>query len=337
MDNQRRKFELKKITIADKIKIALRKVMGYREGKKFTIDTKPICRKYSDIELMKLATIEQKLKKALNENRNSNKITNGINERETESLLEWVVQNAREALEMNVDESLKDASLLGCCGMGQGITGITLQNMGLEPRILNANPNLDTKAGPHSFVVVEIPIVQKDGKVNNKPYLVDTTYRQFFLRNEVTTSCGEYIKDKKFGDRVAPLAGYWLLHMPGGKQFAEEILSKGFVELTEKSAKLYGDSFSLEEKEREDYTKVPTKKEMETGISGKTYIENMINPVREREIDYTTDELESWGINVKTPGILKDEIKFDIEQKKGQTTPEIGYDRNVNNDKEIEI
>ena len=337
MDNQRRNLELKKITIADKIMTTLRKVIGYREGKKFTIDTKPICRKYSDIELMKLATIEQKLKKALNENRNSNTITNGINERETENLLEWVVQNAREAFEMNVDEPLNDASLLGCCGMGQGITGITLQNMGLEPRILNANPNLNTKAGPHSFVVVEMPIVQNDGKVNNKPYLVDTTYRQFFLRNEVTTSCGEYIKDKKFGNRVAPLAGYWLLHMPGGKRFAQEILSKGFIELTEENAKLYGDSFSLEEKEREDYTKVPTRKEMDTGISGKTYIENMINPVKEREIDYTSEELESWNINVKTPGALKDEMNFVLGQKNGETTLRMRHGRNEINDKEVEI
>lgn len=336
MDNQRENLELKKITIVDKVRIALRKVLGYREGKKFILDTKPVFRKYSDIELMKLATIEQKLKRAINENRNNNAIINGINKQETESLLQWVVQNAREAFEMEFDEQLKEASLLGCCGLGQGITGITLQNMNLSPRILNANPNLNTKAGRHAFVVVEIPILQDDGKISNKPYLVDTTYRQFFLRNEVTTSCGEYIKDNKFGGRVAPLAGYWLLHMSGGKQFAEEILSKGFIELTEENAKFYGDSFTLEEKEREDYSKVPTRKEMKTGISGKTYIENMLNPIREQEIDYTSEELESWNINTKTPGILKDEMNF-IGQKNEENAPKTRYDRNTNSDKEVEL
>ena len=33
---------LKKINIVDKIRTFFRKTMGYREGKKFTIDTEPI-------------------------------------------------------------------------------------------------------------------------------------------------------------------------------------------------------------------------------------------------------------------------------------------------------
>lgn len=309
---------LKKINIVDKIRTFFRKTMGYREGKKFTIDTEPIEKKYTDIELMKLAAIEEKLKKAINENNHNNMLNKGINKDEAESLLQWVVQNAREALIKENDEPLKDADLLGWCGFGQGVTAITLQNMGLAPNILNANPTLNDKTGRHAFLAVEIPIVQSNGNINNIPYLVDTTYRQFFLRNEVTTSCGEYIKDKRFGNRVAPLAGYWLLQMPRGKQFAETILSKGFIELTEENAKLYGDSFTLEAANRKDYTKVPTKKERRTGISGKTYIKNMINPIQEEEIDFYEGEIDILKINTKTPGMLK--IKINSLEKKHQET-----------------
>lgn len=297
----------KRINIVDKIKTIFRKFMGYKEGKKFTIDTEPIYKKYTDIELMKLATVEEKLKKAINQNSHDNMISKGINKDEAESLLQWVVQNAREAFTKENKEPLKDADLLGWCGFGQGITAITLQNMGLSPNIANANPTLNDKAGRHAFLTVEIPIIQSNGDIKNIPYLVDTTYRQFFLREEVTTSCGEYIKDRRFGNKVAPLAGYWVLQMPKGKKFAETILSKGFIELTEENAKIYGDSFTLEEKNRKDNTKVPTKKERTTGISGKIYIKNMLKPFEE-EIDFYEGEIEALKINTKTPRMLKEKI-----------------------------
>ena len=48
------------------------------------------------------------MKKALNENLKQEKLTDGIKENEAESLLEWVVQNAREGLEKTAKKSLKE-------------------------------------------------------------------------------------------------------------------------------------------------------------------------------------------------------------------------------------
>lgn len=253
---------------------------------------------------MKLATIEEKLVDAIN---SPNK---GITKDEVEKLLARVVQNTREHFIDHNNKPLKDASLLGFCGFGQGITAVTLQNMGLTPKILNINPTFSNEAGRHDFLAVEFPIRQENGEVKGMPYLVDTTYRQFFLRNEITTTCGQYIKDKRFGNRVAPLAGYWVLQMPRGQEFAEAILSKGFMELTEENAKMYGDSFVLEETKRKDYTKVPTKKELITGVSGKTYIHNMLNPLQEEEIDFYEGEIEEKGFKVKTPRMIKRELNI---------------------------
>ena len=303
----------KKITIIDKIKNRFRKIMGYQEGKRFITDTEPILKKYTDINLMKIANIEDKLKKVLERNTKQQSLIDGIKENEAEVLLEWIVQNAREGLEKNYEESIKYMDLQGDCGLGQGITGFTLKGMGLNPNINNVNPTFGKKTGRHAFVTVDIPIKTEEGNIKNKLYLVDTTYRQFFLRDEGTISNGSYIKDKKFGGKVAPIAGYWVLKMENGKEFAQQLLEKGFIEFTEENAKIYGDGFVLEEKERRDYTKVPNKKEMITDIDGKTYISAVQALENQEEIDYEIEEFDKWGINIKTPLDKKEEMLKSIK------------------------
>lgn len=321
----------KKITIIDRIKNIFRKMMGYEDGKRFMIDTEPVLKKYTDINLMKIASIEEKLKKVLDENTKQEKLIDGIKENEAESLLEWVVQNAREGLIKDSNTSLKEMDLLGVCGLGQGITGITLQNMGLSPNINNVNPTFGMKTGRHAFVTVNIPIKDEEGNTNNKLYLVDTTYRQFFLRDEVTTSCGEYIKDKKFGNKVAPLAGYWVLKMEKGREFAQELLEKGFIEFTEENAKIYGDGFVLEEKERKDYTNVPNKGEMETGINGKTYISNVNDVKYQQEMDFDREEFDECGIDIITPFMKREQMLKSMENIQKQET-----EQNIQKDRENE-
>lgn len=293
----------KKITIYDKLKQKIIDILGYKEGKKFIIDTKPKMEEYSELRLMKLANIEEKLKKAVKANREGKQ--QGIIEQEAEEILKWTVQNARN--ELSKDGDLQEESLLGCCGFGQAVTTQTLRNMGLNPNVCNVNPTIEKNAGRHAFVTVNIPIKTAE-KIEEKMYLVDTTFRQFFLRDEVTNSSGKFIKDKEFGNKVAPIAGYWLLKMQGGKEFAEELLSKGYIELTEENAKLYGDSFILEGKERKNPTRIPNKKELITGIDGKEYIKNINNPELQEEIDYDIEEFDDFGINIKTPLMQKQEL-----------------------------
>lgn len=298
---------LKKITILDRLRSLFASGRGIQEGKKFTLDTEPLMQEYSDIELMNLANIEEKMKKALIENQINGKLVNGITKDEAEKMLQWVVQAARNVLKEYVSDSFKDESLLGWCGFGQALTGTTLQELGLEPNILNANPHIGADTGRHAFLTVEMPIVQENGEVKNYPYLVDTTFRQFFLRNEVTTSQGTFIKDKRFGNRVAPLAGYWLLQMPGGEKLAEQLLSKGFIELNEDSAKLYGDAFVLEETRRKNPTQVPKEKELKTGISGKLYLKNLTHPLEQEKIDFDEEELAPEKEKMKTPMRIRKE------------------------------
>ena len=257
---------------------------------------------------MRLASIEEKLKKAINQNKDEQSIVAGIEEKEAEMLLQWVVQNAREGLVHGRDVSeIKKEDLCMACGLGQGITGFTLLNMGLTPNVSNAGSTFD-EGGRHAFLTVEIPIKRTYGEVENKLYLVDTTYRQFFVRDEYTIMGKGFIKDKRFGNKVAPLEGYWAMKLPNGMKFSKRLLEEGYIELTEQNAKVYGDSFTLAGKTREDYSKVPKKKELITGIDGKSYIERMLNPILQEELDYEAEEFDHWQINIATPAMKKAEI-----------------------------
>jgi len=301
-----------------------KKIYGYRDGKRFIIDTEPVLKKYTDIELMRIASIEEKLMNILEDNIRNKRLINGLREEEADKLLEWVIQNTRQQL--NDDGNISKNSLLGYCGIAQSIIVATLKGMALRPNISNVNPTITRKGYRHAFVTVAIP-VKRDSNIKNKLYLIDATYRQFFLRDEVTTFHGEYIKDKKYGNKVAPLAGYWAIKMPNGIKFSEELLSKGFIELTEENAKIYGDSFVLEIKKRADYTKVPSKKEMITGIRGREYIENMIDSSLQEEVEHYPMDLRAVGVNINTPRMQKEGYKIYLNSIEGKENQIIRKER----------
>lgn len=301
---EKEQVALREITLLDKIFLTIRKKLGYREGTEFILDVEPKLKNYSEIELMRLATIEEKLKRVLQSNEEG--LIDGIEESEAKALLEWTAQNARVAFAKELDtKEILEKSLLGYCGLGQGVTGTTLLNMGLKPNIVNAGETLSKGGWRHSFLTVRIPI-KKDGKIEDKMYLVDTTFRQFFLRTEIRGE-GGFIKDKRYGNKVAGVPGYWMLQLPNGEKVARELLSEGFIEFTEENAKIYGDAFELANRKRKSPSKVPKKKELITGIAGSSYIENTEDVSLQQEIDYNEGELENvWGINVKTPLMVKE-------------------------------
>lgn len=313
---------LKNITIVDRIKNQLRKLMGYKEGKRFIIETEPYIKNYSEVELDKIANIEKKLEKALKENDKAGKVIEGIREDEARLLVEWVVQRDREILN-NEKEPIKDNSLLGYCGLSQGITSELFINMGLNPRISNVNPTITGDSGRHAYGTVAIPIREENAREID--FLVDVTYRQFFLRDEVSMS-GRFVKDKRFGNKVAPEAGYWCINLPGGKEFAQEILKNGYVELTPENAKIYGDSFMLAEQKNSEHetkfkkgTTIPLSevKRLKTGVSGEEYVKWFKDPKRQDwiGIDYDEGELEEWyGDLMKTPLMKKTELEKDMKQ-----------------------
>ena len=174
--------------------------------------------------------------------------------------------------------------------------------------------------GGHAFNSVSIPIKSKNGNLSEVNYLIDATYRQFFLRDGFSVS-GRFVNDKRFGNKVAPFAGYWCINLPGGTKFAKNILRNGFVELTPENAKIYGDSFILEEQKNKEYTAkyeegvtIPqsTTKDVNTAISGEQYISWFTDETRQdyRGIDFNDGELEEYyGDLMKTPLMMKEKFQ----------------------------
>lgn len=218
----REETSLKKISRWDKI---IKAFLGYREGKEFVIDIQPYIKEYSEIELANIANIEGKLKNILEKNVNCGRIVDGLNIDEVNKLLEWVVQTDRKCLSNDLDD-IRENSLMGSCGLSQGIVYTILKEMGLEARVSNINPTITGEnLGGHAFNSVAIPVKQQDETYVEKNFLIDVTYRQFFVRDYYSVS-GRFIKDKRFGGKASPMAGYWCINLPGGEKFAKEILSK---------------------------------------------------------------------------------------------------------------
>lgn len=301
---------LKRVSIFDKIRNKVKHILGYREPGRFMIDTQPEFKKIGNIKQSRIANIEENLKKILYENSKQETPREGITEKDAIDLLEWTVQNAREGLAkaMRVPD-ISEQDLMGFCGMGQGITAITLQNMGLSPNALNVGEIAGSQAGRHAFVTVNIPIKLEDGTIRNKAYLVDTTFRQFYLISNYTNQYGDYIQDKRYGGKVPSMPGYWMLKQGRkGRELSEEILSKGFFELTEENAKIYFDANYLTGVKRKRATKVPKRSELKTGIDGAEYIRRTEDKNNQEELDFTESELNTNGINTRTPLMQKQEV-----------------------------
>lgn len=329
--------DLKPITLFDRLKNGVRKLLGYREGKEFVNSTEPLIKDYSEIELGEIANIEQKLRRALAQNRENESAIAGITKDEAKKLLEWVVQKDRMILgKDNLD--IKTSSLLGRGGLSQDIVATLLSSMTLSPRLSNVSSVIPgSKLSGHAFNTVSIPIVENDGKVLDTDFLIDATYRQFFLRDSDYSVSGRFVKDRRFGEKAAPLAGYWCEKLKGGNDFANELLRNGFIELTPENAKIYGDSFMLERLKDDEFKKlypegvtipVSRTRKLETGISGEQYISWLTDPSRQdhREINLTEREIETDLM--KTPFMIRQEYASKRAPAK-QTTDEKETPREV--------
>ena len=210
----------------------------------------------------------------------------GIRMEDADLILKSVIQNARVAIATtSPNEDFFRSSLAGACGFSQAVTAYSLLSLGAQVTVNNISffPDCDYR---HAFATCTLPI--KDGdKVEEKQFLLDATYRQFFT----TLQCNLgrfYEGDPRFKDKCGPNCGYYLMK-DKGRAFATELLSKGYVELTEYNAKAYGTGFSAE-----GICRVSTHDDVKRilGHSGKEYIDVINNEMLQEEIDYSRLDLQ---------------------------------------------
>jgi len=164
-----------------------------------------------------------------------NKIKSGIllTDSERNTFLDFYVDLGRRILEEYLHVDILKDSLLNRCDLAQNIMGKLLERnekICVYPKETQ-NTFYPTYRG-HSFLICIIQDI---------PYLIDLTYRQFFLRENCTFN--NYImQDNQV--LVTPDPGFFMVHaIDGGEDIAKSIIVDGYVKLDEETAKKYGDSF----------------------------------------------------------------------------------------------
>lgn len=160
-----------------------------------------------------------------------------VTEREAISLLEFAVENARKGFE-KIGLDLNNSSLDGFAELGQILSIRMFEDIGLKVT-KNKAVTCFNSYFYNVFGTVTIPI-KEDGKVEEKVFLIDTTYKQYFS----SVDCNEgkkYILNSKYPviPHISP--GYYVKD----KNMAKHLINNGYIELNENIAKEYGKAFVL--------------------------------------------------------------------------------------------
>jgi len=179
------------------------------------------CPKVKKIELEAFSQISEKVNKNIY-----------LTRKERNVFLDYYVSMARNILAQYLQVDITSDSLVNRCDLAQHIIGKLLEkneNILVFPK--ESQDVFYPTCKGHSFLVC---ILQ------NVPYLIDLTYRQFFLRE----NCLEE-KFIKINDMVlkTPDPGFFVLRDNDSKEMAKKLISDGYVELNGEVAKKYGDSF----------------------------------------------------------------------------------------------
>lgn len=189
---------------------------------------------------------EEKLRVVLEKLENNQTV---LKKEEFQILLDWSVSNARKIIE-SFGISVENNSLNGFCEFGQALTILPFEKKNFKITKNTAKTSFGYLWN-HAFGTVSCNI-QENGRVEMKTYLVDATYLQFFS----TVRCNEGRYDtieENSSLPTAPDPGYFLTTSKE-KQFAQELIEKGYIELTDENAKIYANGFrkaSLLKDERE--------------------------------------------------------------------------------------
>lgn len=240
-----------------------------------------------EIDIERLENIQLKLERYI-----AKETEEGISLHEAEIFLDWVTYNARNYAVKNTPETPLTATMSGLCAPTQYLNVQLFKKLKINAQPFNMedgvgevhinNENLRRiQAGwsspkvRHSVSMVELPIMDIDGNIQNQKFLLDPTFRQFFLKN----NCQENRFFNKPVGKVAPDVGYFmqtdnLVKLGVDTQtainteiLAKNIIEKGYFPLTEENAKIYGDSFVRASQDFEFQT-LPINK------TGEDYIKN---------------------------------------------------------------
>ncbi len=212
-------------------------------------------------------------------------------------LLNYVTYYARYNLSKGFDNPLTAAYRFQC-SRAANINTELLEKMKIRVKQFNVGDIMGTEP-IHELCEAWIPTMV-DGKLTEKRYILDPTFRQFCIKEE--NRFERYNEEPRYSVRKAtPHPAYFLNLYEDGIKLAKEIIRYGYFEATPQNLKIYFDSFYYYLKDKESYKdKSKLGKEYESAIRGEEYDE---------QIEKSEDKkhfLKS-GLEIKTPleGIIE--------------------------------
>lgn len=238
-----------------------------------------------DVEKARLA--QQRLQDVLEHNHNAGVLEEGISADDAETLVEWIVQRARNDLFETKTPHLPSA-IRGACGYGQSIVGHQAELLDIQTHYHQVANLSDSSLHRHAFNVLEIPVKEEDGHTQNQAFLVDTTFRQFFS----STHMGIHSEN---GPKVISSWGGSMTQTPEGQETATAILQDGYVKLDQDTARLYVESQTYKTNpESEQYEATTWNTDDPLAALKLSNVEN----------DYDLEEIVGYNADIRTPEMV---------------------------------
>jgi len=162
-----------------------------------------------------------------------------INNTENKNILNYIVKKVCDKVLLYFDDKYSNINGIdmtnNCVAISFWLKDIC-DELSIPCKIIKLYPGFDENAkifdgnGFHYFNIVTI---------QNKNYLVDISYKQFFKKNT------NFLEEIGVPYLCAPLPGTFMLMDKNRKKLANELLQNGFIELNKDSLKLYCDGFAL--------------------------------------------------------------------------------------------
>ena len=161
-----------------------------------------------------------------------NKIANNqsITENDAENFLRTINYIIRKKINPELD------NFENTCDLAQSILGHYLNSINCKVAHCSTQNVIAPKVAGHNFSIVTLNVEGEE-----KDYLVDPTYIQFFTQDTCNES--NFVVSTKNPNLIllTPSPGYFISNQDN--EPAEFLLRYGYIELTPEYAKMYGDSF----------------------------------------------------------------------------------------------
>ena len=177
--------------------------------------------------------------------RNKIKSNEQLSKDEIEVVLDFYVGECRRALEKGLGININTDPLTNRCDLAQKLIGAALEQAGVIVYPQETHKTIHPEVPGHSFLIAIFN--------NDEPYLIDLTYRQFFLKENCDV---ERLKVYEDSIILAPHPGFFASSKKEMMATAHTILERGYVPLTDEHAKHYGDSFYFAKTGRGGYSDI---------------------------------------------------------------------------------